>query len=38
MLQLHSDGKDGKAYSIVTMKRIDGEWKITGVEEHPDGH
>jgi hypothetical protein len=22
---------------IVTMKRIDGEWKISGVEEHPDG-
>jgi RNA polymerase sigma factor (sigma-70 family) len=38
MLQLHSDGKDGKSYSIVTMKRIDGEWKISGVEEHPDGH
>ena len=37
MLQLHSDGKDGKSYSIVTMKRIDGEWKISGVEEHPDG-
>jgi RNA polymerase sigma factor (sigma-70 family) len=37
MLQLHSDGKHEKAYSIVTMKRIDGEWKISGVEEHPDG-
>jgi len=37
MLQLHSDRKDGKTYSIVTMKKIDGEWKISGVEEHPDG-
>ena len=38
MLQLRSDGKNGKNYSIVTMKRVDGEWKISGVEEHPDGH
>jgi len=32
VLQLHNDGMPEKVYSIVTMKQINGEWKISGVD------
>ena len=34
VLQLHTDGMPKQTYAKVTMKKIDGEWKISGVEEH----
>ena len=32
--RMHFDGLPAETYSIVTMKKMDGEWKISNVEDH----
>lgn len=33
-VQIHFDGMPSKSYSVATMKKIDGEWKVSSVEDH----
>jgi RNA polymerase sigma factor (sigma-70 family) len=37
IFQAHFDGWPDKTYSILTMKKIDGEWKVSNAEERADG-
>jgi len=36
VLQVHIDGMPEKTYSLLTMKRIADEWKVSGVEDRSD--
>jgi RNA polymerase sigma factor (sigma-70 family) len=33
-IQLHSEGYAENSYSVVTMKKLDDEWKVSSVEDH----
>ncbi len=38
ILQAHFGGAPDKTYSILTMVKLDGEWKVSSVEERTDAH
>jgi RNA polymerase sigma factor (sigma-70 family) len=38
ILQAHFGGSPDKTYSILTMIKMDGEWKVSSVEERTDDH
>lgn len=35
IFQVHVDGEPEKSYSLLTMKKLDDEWKVSSVEERP---
>jgi RNA polymerase sigma factor (sigma-70 family) len=35
VFQVHIDGTPDKSYSLLTMKKLDGEWRVSAVEERP---
>lgn len=35
IFQVHVDGEPEKSYSLLTMKKVDNEWKVSSVEERP---
>ena len=37
ILQVRGEGMPEKSYSILTMKKMDGEWKVTSAEERVEG-
>ena len=38
ILQAHFGGAPDKTYSILTMVKLDGQWKVSSVEERTDAH
>ena len=37
ILQAHFGGAPDKTYSILTMVKLDGDWRVSSVEERTDG-
>lgn len=35
IFQVHVDGESEKSYTLLTMKKMDNEWKVSSVEERP---
>jgi hypothetical protein len=33
-IQLHSEGYAENSYSVVVMRKIEAEWKVSSVEDH----
>jgi RNA polymerase sigma factor (sigma-70 family) len=38
VFQVHIDGTEEKSYSLLTLKKWDGEWKVSSAEERPGGN
>ena len=36
IIQIHIDGERDKSYSLVTMKKIADEWKVSSVEDRAE--
>jgi RNA polymerase sigma factor (sigma-70 family) len=36
IFQVHLDGMPDKSYSLLTMRKLGGEWKVSSAEERPD--
>jgi hypothetical protein len=36
IFQVHLDGMPDKSYSLLTLRKLDGEWKVSSAEERSD--